>query len=360
MKLRPYQLDAVDAILAYGSEVGGAPLVEMATGTGKSLVIAEICQRLVRGCEGFKILVVTHVRELIEQNLAELKAVWPLAPSGVYSAGLKSRDTYQQIVFCGVQSVYDKASMFGRVDLLMVDEAHLIPRTSDTMYKRFISDLRVRNPNMGLVGLTATPYRLGSGRLDRGDGAMFDEVVFTYGIADGVRDGYLARLVSKATETGFDLTNVHKHGGEYVEKELQAACDKAETTRRAVGEAVAYGADRRSWLAFCAGVDHALHVRDEIRSRGFSCETVTGKTPSKERGRILEDFKAGKIRCLTNANVMTTGFNAPCVDMIIALRPTASTSLYVQMMGRGGRLAPGKKSMSGIRLRRTHPHPWAG
>ena len=299
-----------------------------------------------RGYEGFKILAITHVKELIEQNSAELKAVWPLAPSGIYSAGLKSRDTFQQIIFCGVQSVHDKAPLFGHVDLLMVDEAHLIPRTSDTMYKRFISDLRVRNPNMGLVGLTATPYRLGSGRLDQGDDAIFDKIVFTYGIADGVRDGYLARLVSKATETGFDLTGVRKQGGEYVEKDLQVACDKAETTRRAITEAVAYGADRRSWLAFCAGVDHARHVRDEIRSRGFSCETVTGKTPSKERSQILEDFKAGKIRCLTNANVMTTGFNAPCVDMIIALRPTASTSLYVQMAGRRESYCPRQEKLS--------------
>jgi DNA repair protein RadD len=210
------------------------------------------------------------------------------------------------------------------------------------MYGRFIADLRAVNPDMRLVGLTATPYRLSTGRLDEGDDRLFDKTVYTYGIADGVRDGYLARLVTKATETLLDVSGVQKRGGEYVESQLQAAVDKEAVTRRAIEETIAYGHSRRSWLAFCSGIDHAYHVRDEIRRRGFSCETVIGTTPTAERARILDDFKAGKLRCVTNNSVLTTGFNAPGVDMIIALRPTASAGLYVQMMGRGTRNAPGK------------------
>lgn len=342
MQLRPYQNDALDAIFDYWATEGGSPCIEAATGVGKSLIIAELCRRLVRQYDGFKIVIATHVKELVEQSFAELESIWPLAPSGMHSAGLGQRATRQQIIFAGIQTAWRNAEHFGSVDLLIVDEAHLIPRNANTMYGKFIAALRALNPELRLAGFTATPYRLGSGRLDHGDGAMFDKIVYSYGIADGVRDGYLARLVSKATETGFDLTGVGKSGGEYVEKQLQAAVDKDETTRRAVGEAVAYGRDRRSWLAFCSGVDHAYHVRDEIRRRGFTAETVTGTTPSDERRRILDDFKSGRIRCVTNNSVLTTGFNAPGVDMIMALRPTASASLYVQMMGRGTRCALGK------------------
>ena len=342
MELRPYQSQAIDAVLSHWAEGGDSPLVESATGTGKALMLVTLTQRLVREYDGFKVVIATHVKELVEQSFNELLDIWPLAPAGIHSAGLNARATREQIIFAGIQTAWRNAAQFGHVDLLIVDEAHLIPRKADTMYGKFIAALREINPDMRLVGFTATPYRLGSGRLDQGDGAMFDKIVFTYGIGDGVRDGYLARLVSKATETGFDLTGVGKSGGEYIEKQLQAAVDKAETTRRAIAEAVAYGRERRSWLAFCSGVEHAYHVRDEIRRRGWMAETVTGKTPNDERARILKDFKAGRLRCVTNNSVLTTGFNAPNVDMIMALRPTASASLYVQMMGRGTRIAPGK------------------
>ena len=344
LTLRPYQLEAIDEIFRYWAEEGGSPLIDLATGTGKSLVIAELCQRLVRQYDGFRIIVITHVKELIEQNFSEFITNWWRGAdyAGVHSAGLGKRETRKQIIFAGIQTAHRRADQFGSVDLLLIDEAHLVPRSASTMYGKFISALRAINPDMRVAGLSATPYRLGSGRLDVGEGAMFDRIVYTYGIADGVRDGFLARLVSKATETGFDLTGVGKRGGEYIEGQLQAAVDKAEVTSRAIDEAVAYGRDRRSWLAFCSGVDHALHVRDEVRDRGFTCETVTGKTPAPERRRILEDFKAGRIRCVTNNSVLTTGFNAPGVDMIMALRPTASPGLYIQMAGRGTRIAPGK------------------
>lgn len=342
MQLRPYQDEAIAAVFNYWSENDGSPLIDLATGTGKSLVMASLMQTLASDYRDMRIMCVTHVQELIEQNYLELLKIWPFAPAGIYSAGLGRRDTRYQIIFAGIQSAHAKARSFGPVDLLMIDEAHLIPLNTNTMYGRFIADMRALNPDLKVLGLTATPYRLTTGRLDEGKGRLFDKVVYTYGIADGVRDGYLSPLVSKATETGFDLTGVTKSGGEYVPGQLQAACDKAETTRRAIDEVIAYGRDRRSWLAFCSGVDHALHVRDEIRSRGFSCETVTGDTPKEERRRILADFKAGRVRAVTNNSVLTTGFNAPNVDLIAALRPTESTGLYVQIAGRGTRLAHGK------------------
>lgn len=343
LQLRHYQEEAENAVFDYWSTTAGNPLVDLATGCGKSLLMASLIKRLVEGWRDMRILVATHVAELIEQNYLELLGIWPFAPAGIFSAGLGRRDARSQIIFAGIQTVHSKAALIGHIDVLMVDECHLIPTNSNTMYGRFIAALRAINPDMKILGLTATPYRLDTGRLDEGDDRLFDQIVYTYGIADGVADGYLAPLSSKATATTFDMKGVGRQGGDYKQSALQAAVDKMDVTRSAVDEIFAKGADRKSWLCFCSGVDHAEHVRDEIRSRGISCEMISGETPKDERRRIIEDFKSYKIRALTNNSVLTTGFNHKGVDLIAALRPTLSVSLYVQMMGRGTRViyAPG-------------------
>ena len=338
LQLRHYQEEAENAVFDYWSTTAGNPLVDLATGCGKSLLMASLIKRLVEGWPDMRILVATHVAELIEQNYLELLGIWPFAPAGIFSAGLGRRDARSQIIFAGIQTVHSKAELIGHIDVLMVDECHLIPASSNTMYGRFIAALRAINPDMKILGLTATPYRLDTGRLDEGDDRLFDQIVYTYGIADGVSDGYLAPLSSKATATTFDMKGVGRHGGGYKQSALQAAVDKMDVTRSAVDEIVAKGADRKSWLCFCSGVEHAEHVRDEIRSRGISCEMISGETPKDERRRIIEDFKSYKIRALTNNSVLTTGFNHKGVDLIAALRPTLSVSLYVQMMGRGTRV----------------------
>ncbi len=343
LQLRQYQQEAEEAVFSYWQEEPGNPLVDLATGCGKSLVMASLIKRLVEGWPDMRILVATHVAELIEQNFLELVGIWPFAPAGIFSAGLGRRDAYSQIVFAGIQTVHNKAAMIGFVDVLMVDECHLIPANSNTMYGRFIAALREINPDLKILGLTATPYRLDSGRLDEGEDRLFDQVVYTYGIGDGVREGFLAPLSSKATATVLDMKGVGRLGGDYKQSAMQEAVDKLDVTKSAVDEIVEKGANRRSWLCFCSGVDHATHVRDEIRSRGISCETITGETPKEERRRIIEDFKAYRLRAITNNSVLTTGFNHKGVDLIAALRPTLSVSLYVQMMGRGTRplYAPG-------------------
>lgn len=341
--LRPYQAAAVDAVFDFWSEEPGNPLIDLATGLGKSLCLAELAQRLLTGWPDLRIVVATHVAELIEQNYLELLGAWPFAPAGIYSAGLGRRDAHSRILFAGIQTVWNKVASIGHVDVLMVDECHLIPAKSETMYGKFIAALREVNPDMKILGLTATPFRLDSGRLDEGEGRLFDKVVFEYGIGEGIADGWLAPLSSKGTDTGFDLSGVGRVGGDYKQNALQAAVDKEAVTAAAVQEIVAKGHNRRSWLCFCSGVEHALHVRDEIRRHGISCETVTGETPKEERRRIIEDFKAYRLRAVTNNSVLTTGFNHKGVDLIAALRPTLSASLYLQMMGRGTRplYAPG-------------------
>lgn len=343
LELRPYQQEAVQAVFDYWAEEPGNPLVDLATGLGKSLCLAEIIKRLHEGWPDMRIMVATHVAELIEQSFIELMGVWPFAPAGILSAGLGQRDTHSQIIFAGIQTVWNKTDLVGHVDVLLVDEAHLIPAKANTMYGKFIGALRETNPDLKILGLTATPFRLDSGRLDEGDDRLFDKVVYQYDIGQGIAEGYLAPLSSKPTATTFDMSGVHRLGGDYKQSEMQAAVDKTEVTRAAVAEIVAKGQDRRSWLAFCSGVEHAMHVRDEIRSYGISCETITGETPKDERRRILEAYKRYEIRALTNNSVLTTGFNHKGVDLLAFLRPTLSASLYLQMAGRATRplYAPG-------------------
>lgn len=342
--LRPYQSAAIRSVLDYWGDGGGNPLVSMATGTGKSVVIANLVRELREMNPSIRFLMLVHVKELVAQNVGALLRTYPDAPVGINSAGLGRRDKRQPILFASIQSVYrDDGFSLGPRDVVLIDEAHLVPRSGDGMYRRLLDSLRRASPDLRVVGFTATPFRMDSGRLDQGGERIFDEIVFNFGISEGIRDGFLSPLVSKATATTMDVSGVQRRGGEFVPGALEVAVDKDWLTRAAVDEMAAYGAGRRSWLAFCAGVAHAEHVRDEVRGRGISCEMVTGETPNGERDRIIRAFKDGHIRCLTNAMVLTTGFDAPAVDMVAMLRPTLSTGLYVQICGRGTRLAPGKE-----------------
>jgi DNA repair protein RadD len=342
IELRPYQREAVDAVFHYWATEGGSPLVDLATGCGKSLVIATLMRELLTDYPTMRMVCIVHVQELVLQNFQQLLRVWPSAPAGINSAGLGRRDTRHPILFASIQSVHKYAHALGRRDLVLVDEAHLLPKHGDGMYHGLLSDLRSINPDLRVFGCTATPYRLDSGRLDSGKGKLFDKVVYSYGIGEGVRDGYLSPLVSKASLTEIDVSGVARSGGEFKSGDLERAADRSEITAAAVEEIVRLGANRRSWLVFASGIEHAEHVQAEFQRRGVSCGLVTGKTPSDERASTLNAFKAGRLRCIVNVAVLTTGFDAPGTDLIALLRPTLSTGLYVQMLGRGTRLSPGK------------------
>src|SRR6516225_7041097 len=342
MELRPYQVDALKALDDYWTAGGGHPLVAMATATGKSVLIAKLIADIAAHFPDLRALVLVHVRELLTQNLDHLLRVWPGVPYGINSAGLKQRDWQAPIVLANIQSVWRSPQRLGRRDLVIIDEAHLVPHEGDGMYRTLIDSLRELEPTMRVCGLSATPYRLDSGRLDEGDGKIFDEVVFEYGIGQGIRDGCLAPLSSKATASQIDVSGVAVRGGEFVASALEDVADDSAVVRAAIDEVVERGQNRRSWLLFCSGVRHAHHVAKTLRERGIATATITGDTPADERERAIADFRAGILRALTNINVLTTGFNVPAVDLIAMLRPTLSTGLYVQMVGRGTRKADGK------------------
>ena len=345
IQARSYQIEAVSSIYNYFAVNAGNPVVAMPTGTGKSVVIAMFLESVFRHYPDQKILCLTHVKELIEQNYLKLLSVWPNAPAGVYSAGLKRRDTINKIIFAGIASVAKRASEFGFVNLILIDEAHLVSPSEETLYRTFIDALKQVNPHLKVIGLTATPWRLGHGKIIE-DGIFTDLCFDITGLAAFNRliaEGYLSPLIPKRTTTTLDTDGVHSRGGEFIASELQMAVDKSEISFAAIKEAMELGYDRKHWLVFCAGVEHAIHVSDMLNAMGISCKAVHSKLAPAERDAAIADFKAGRIQALTNNNVLTTGFDFPGIDLILMLRPTQSPVLWVQMLGRGTRplYAPG-------------------
>ena len=344
LTLRPYQQAAITSIYGYFQSHNGNPLVVIPTAGGKSLVMAAFIEGVLKAWPDQRILIVTHVRELIAQNHAEMIGLRPEAPAGIYSAGLGKREAQARILFAGIQSIHRRAQEVGHTDLVLIDEAHLIPGNSSTMYRRFLDGLARINPALKVIGLTATPFRLDSGMLHEGKNALFTDIAYEAPVRDLIDAGYLSPLVSKQPATRLDVSKVGTRAGDFIQRDLAAAVDQEAITRAAVTEIIAHGRDRKSWLTFCSGVDHARHVAEEFARQGIVCRTIFGDTPKDERDTIIAAFKRGEIRALASMGVLTTGFNAPAVDLIALLRPTKSAGLYVQMVGRGTRLAPGKEN----------------
>jgi DNA repair protein RadD len=336
--LRDYQQRTIDQLYAW-FEAGhaGNPCLVLPTGSGKSHIVAALCKDALQNWPETVVLMLTHVKELIEQNAEKMRQHWPGAPLGIYSASIGKKQLGEPITFAGIQSIRTKAKQIGHVDLVIIDECHLVNHKDDGGYRQFLADLKAINPALRVIGLTATPYRLGHG-LITDKPALFDDLIEPVSIEELVFKGYLATLRSKVTRAKLDTSGVHKRGGEFIESELQAAVDTDDNNERVVREVITLAQHRRAWLFFCTGVKHAQHVAEVLRQHGVTAECVTGETPKKERERLLAEFKAGRIRALTNANVLTTGFDYPDIDLIAMLRPTMSASLYVQMAGRGMRV----------------------
>lgn len=343
LDLRSYQRAAIDGLYDYwASKKGDNPLIVAPTGSGKSLIIAHLVKDAM-SFPGTRVLMLTHVKELLEQNAAELINLYPEADVGFYSASLKKKVLHRAVTFAGIQSIHKRAfDMIPAPDLVIVDECHLIPRTDSTRYNKFLSDLKKANPGVKIVGLTATPYRLDSGWLHKGEGAIFDGIAYDIPVADLMEQGFLAPVVSKAGARKIDLSEVGHRGGEFIESELAKAASDPELVRETVAEIVECGAERRAWLIFACGVIHANMLRDEFETHGIEAHVVTGADGMTERGEKIERFRRGEFKCLINVNVLTTGFNVPHVDLIGIVRATESAGLYVQIVGRGTRIAPGK------------------
>jgi DNA repair protein RadD len=364
-ELRPYQRAAVDAVWEHLRTRDDNPCVVIPTGGGKSHVISEVCREAVENWRG-RVLVLTHVKELVEQNAEKLVALLGPDVVGIYSAGLGRRDTDHPVIAAGIQSVYRRAEELGPFDLCIVDEAHLLPPDGEGMYRTFLADAKAISPHLRVIGLTATPYRMTTGEICGPDNIL-NAVCYEAGVRDLIVQGYLCPLVSKAGREKIDTSSLHIRGGEFIAGEAEELMDTDSRVRAAVREIVERTADRNACLIFAAGVKHGEHIVRVFREHhGIECGFVTGNTSIAQRDHAIARFRGdselsfeekqqslfstgnstrptGPLKYLCNINVLTVGFDAPHIDCIAMLRPTASPGFYIQMTGRGFRPHPSKK-----------------
>jgi DNA repair protein RadD len=341
MKLRPYQREAVDAVYLHLRGHDDNPCVVIPTGGGKTPVMATICRDAVQLWNG-RVLVLAHVKELLEQTAGTLTRLAPDLPVGIYSAGLRRRDLGYAVTVAGIQSVYKRACDLDAFDLVIIDEAHMIPPEGDGMYRQFLAEAKVVNPRVRTIGLTATPYRMSSGTICKPD-HFLNAVCYEISVRELIVQGYLCALRTKAGSEKADWSELHVRGGEYVAGEVEAMMDTDRLVRSACAEIVEHTRDRRATLIFASGIQHGRHVQGVLQQdHDVRCGFVCGDTPTAERDATIREFREGRLPYLANVNVLTTGFDAPNVDCIAMLRPTLSPGLYYQMVGRGFRLCEGK------------------
>lgn len=341
--LRPYQEDVKTSVYDHLRTRDDNPCAVVPTAGGKTPIMASICKDAV-GLWGGRVLILAHVKELLEQTADKLKVVCPEIGFGIYSAGLKRRDTQNPVIVASIQSVYKKACELDAFNLIMVDEAHLIPLEGDGMYRQFLADAKVINPELRIVGFTATPYRLKTGPICTPDGFL-NHICYEVGVRELIRDGFLCPLISKAGRAKADMSSLHVRAGEFISDEVESLMDQESLVNSAVSEIIEYTADRKACLIFASGVQHGQHIVEVLREEHrVECGFVSGETPIPERDATLARFKAGLLKYLCNVNVLTTGFDAPHIDCVALVRPTMSPGLYYQMVGRGFRLHPSKEN----------------
>jgi len=345
MDPRWYQSESVSACWDFIRAQPGNPCIVLPTGAGKSLVIAMLARDVVAW--GGRCLVLAHRKELLEQNAEKIASCLPGLDIGVWSAGLRRKEHGHSIVVAGVQSCFRQAAayMIGHRDIVIVDEAHLIPLSGEGMYRQLLDHLLAINPNLRIVGLTATPYRLDHGVVC-GPKNLLTEICYEVPLLKLIEEGYLCPLTSKQTAHAINTDGVATKGGEFVQGALDRSAAQEDVVRAATLELLGWTIDRHSVLLFACGRKHAAMLRDCIGQQVPSEQIgyVDGETPSGERDDTLAKFKAGAIRYLVNIDVLTTGFDAPNVDCVALFRPTLSPGLLYQMVGRGFRLHPSKQN----------------
>ncbi|MBA6338313.1 DEAD/DEAH box helicase [Colwellia sp. BRX8-7] len=367
-QLRDYQQEAVSAVLKHFRKTNESAVIVLPTGSGKSLVIAELARLAKR-----KILVLTHVKELVEQNHQKYESYGVTA--GIYSAGLKLKETQHQVTFASIQSAARNLDDFSEpYSLIIIDECHRVNLASTELvkdkskeqtqekasklsnsnqYQQIIEKLMQVNPDVKLLGLTATPYRLGMGWIYKKHyrGFMrseekrpFEHCIYELPLRYLIKRQYLTEpnLVD-ATIEHYDFSSLRANAsGEYSPTDINHLLNKnPRVTQGIIEQVIELGYKRQGIMIFAATVEHAKEVFSYLPAKLSAL--ITGATDNTERDKLIKAFKRKEIKYLVNVSVLTTGFDAPHVDMIAILRPTQSVSLYQQIIGRGLRLSDNKK-----------------
>ncbi|SBS33519.1 UvrABC system protein B [Marinomonas aquimarina] len=349
-QLRDYQQEAVDATLKHFRKSDDSAVIVLPTGAGKSLVIAELC-RLAR----HKVICLTHVKELVEQNHQKLSALG--VEAGIYSAGLGRKDTHSKVTFASIQSIARSLEQHNdALSLLMIDECHRIPKQQQGQYHQVIEHFKKLNPKLKVLGLTATPYRLDSGWIYQKhywgfardtENPFFSQCIYELPLRRLVKSSYLTEpKVYDAAVAHYDfsqlLGNEYDDDDQPIEQQLNELVSKHPRVTQAICEQIIeLSSARKGVMIFASTVEHAKEILNYLPSH--EAQVVTGDTSIKERDQIISAFKAQQLKYLVNVSVLTTGFDAPHVDVIALLRPTESVSLFQQMVGRGLRLSADKQ-----------------
>ena len=330
--LRDYQKAAVDAFFATAKrDPKTRTLIVAPTASGKSHIIAAIASHTAK-FPGYNVLILQHRKELIEQNAGKLTALG--CDVAIYSAGLGQKQI-SKITLAGIQSIYKKADHLPPISLVIVDEVHLLPPTGSGMYQTLLASLVKKNPNLKMVGLTATPFRMKTGSLVEDDG-LFKDVCYTISMHELIKQGYLCPVTSKVSRESISTEGIKIRQGEYVLSEAAERFDKTKSLK-VIDDICRLAHDRKSILVFCSSVAHAEFFCQLLREQKQSADYIVADTMFREQ--IIRQFKRREIRWLVNVDTLTTGFDAPDTDCIVMLRPTLSPGLHCQIVGRGMRPA---------------------
>ena len=347
-KLRDYQSEAVKNTIQYFKKKRDPAVIVLPTGAGKSLVIAELA-RIAKG----RVLVLAHVKELVEQNYEKFQSYGLTA--GIFSASLGRKDRDQKVIFGGVQSVARASDdFFEDFSLLVIDECHRVAEEGATQYQTVIQKLQERNSGICILGLTATPYRLGLGwiyeysqlgELKTDQKRFFKQCVFDLPLSYMIKNRFLTPPVKvDIPVTCYDFSELTEKDRMYTTAEVEEILKKQKRLTPFIIKNIIDITERfhrQGVMIFSSSVKHAEEIMSYLPAQ--QARVVLGDTEMKDRDQIVQDFKEKKFKYLVNVSVLTTGFDAPHVDVIAILRPTESNSLYQQIVGRGLRLSKEKK-----------------
>lgn len=347
-KLRDYQQQAVNNTIQFFKKSHAPAVIVLPTGAGKSLVIAELA-RIAKG----RVLILAHVKELVEQNYEKYKS-YDLS-AGIFSASLGKKDWDQKAIFGSVQSVARAPNaFFNNFSLLVIDECHRVAEEGATQYQEVIKQLQERNPDLFILGLTATPYRLGLGwiyeysqlgEIKTDKKRFFKQCVFELPLSYMIKNKFLTAPVKvDIPVTCYDFSELTNRDKAFTAAEVEEVLKGQKRLtpfiiKNIIDITERY--NRQGVMIFSSSVKHAEEIMTYL-PEGDS-KLVLGDTDMADRNEIVQDFKNKKFKYLVNVSVLTTGFDAPHVDVIAILRPTESNSLYQQIVGRGLRLSNDKK-----------------
>lgn len=347
-KLREYQQEAVQNTIKYFQKKRAPAVIVLPTGAGKSLVIAELA-RIARG----RVLVLAHVKELVEQNYEKYKSYGLSA--GIFSASLGKKDWDHKAIFGSVQSVARADDdFFENFSLLVIDECHRVAEEGSTQYQDVIKKLIDRNPEICILGLTATPYRLGlgwiyeysnTGEIKTDKKRFFKQCVYELPLSYMIKNKFLTTPVKvDIPVTCYDFSELTDKDRAYTTAEVEEILKSQKRLTPLIIKNIIDITEkyhRKGVMIFSSSVKHAEEIMSYLPAD--DARVVLGDTEMKDRDAIINDFKNKKFKYLVNVSVLTTGFDAPHVDVIAILRPTESNSLYQQIVGRGLRLSNDKK-----------------